>query len=50
MRVLVTGGTGVIGEGLLPELLNRGHHVRLLTRHAEDDARDPASQLRWFVC
>jgi uncharacterized protein YbjT (DUF2867 family) len=39
MRVLVTGGTGVIGEGVIPELIERGHRVRLLSRHAEDDAR-----------
>lgn len=40
MRVLVTGGTGVVGEGVLPALINRGHIVRLLTRHADEDARD----------
>lgn len=34
MRVLVTGGSGVIGAGLLPELIRAGHDVRLLTRHA----------------
>jgi len=39
MKVLVTGGTGVIGEGVIPELLSRGHVVRLLSRHAKDDAR-----------
>lgn len=39
MRILVTGGTGVIGEGVIPELITRGHHVRLLSRHAEDDAK-----------
>ena len=39
MKVLVTGGTGVIGEGAIPELLTRGHSVRLLSRHAEDDAK-----------
>jgi NADH dehydrogenase len=39
MRILVTGGTGVIGEGVIPELLRRGHAVRLLSRHADDDAR-----------
>lgn len=38
MKILVTGGTGVIGEGAIPELLTRGHSVRLLSRHAEDDA------------
>lgn len=39
MKILVTGGTGVIGEGVIPELLSRGHAVRLLSRHAKDDAR-----------
>jgi NADH dehydrogenase len=40
MRVLVTGGTGVIGAGLLPELIAAGHEVRLLTRHADREARE----------
>jgi NADH dehydrogenase len=39
MKILVTGGTGVIGEGVIPELIARGHSVRLLSRHAEEDAR-----------
>jgi uncharacterized protein YbjT (DUF2867 family) len=39
MKILVTGGTGVIGEGVIPELLTRGHSVRLLSRHAQDDAK-----------
>jgi uncharacterized protein YbjT (DUF2867 family) len=39
MKILVTGGTGVIGEGAIPELLARGHSVRLLSRHADDDAK-----------
>jgi uncharacterized protein YbjT (DUF2867 family) len=39
MKILVTGGTGVIGEGVIPELIGRGHTVRLLSRHARDDAR-----------
>ena len=40
MNVLVTGGTGIIGRGLVPALLAAGHTVRLLTRHAEEDARE----------
>ena len=39
MKILVTGGTGVIGEGVIPELLSRGHDVRLLSRHAKEDAK-----------
>ncbi|HET7434064.1 MAG TPA: NAD(P)H-binding protein [Thermoanaerobaculia bacterium] len=39
MKILVTGGTGVIGEGVMRQLLARGHNVRLLSRHAEEDAK-----------
>lgn len=42
MKILVTGGTGVIGRGLIPELLERGHSVRLLSRHADADAKSYA--------
>lgn len=38
MKVLVTGGTGVIGRATVSELLARGHSVRLLSRGADDDA------------
>jgi uncharacterized protein YbjT (DUF2867 family) len=40
MKVLVTGGTGVIGEGVIPALLKAGHEVRLLTRGAEKASRE----------
>ncbi|MBW3627908.1 MAG: DUF1990 family protein [Gemmatimonadetes bacterium] len=39
MRVLVTGGTGVVGKPAVDHLLGRGHTVRLLSRHAERDAK-----------
>ncbi|MEO5816504.1 MAG: NAD-dependent epimerase/dehydratase family protein [Gemmatimonadaceae bacterium] len=39
MRILVTGGTGVVGTGTVTELLRRGHTVVLVSRHATDDAR-----------
>jgi nucleoside-diphosphate-sugar epimerase len=39
MRVLVTGGTGVVGTSTVTALLQLGHSVRLLSRHAERDAR-----------
>jgi NADH dehydrogenase len=39
MKVLVTGGTGLVGKAAVDRLLEAGHTVRLLSRHAEDDAR-----------
>jgi NADH dehydrogenase len=38
MRVLVTGGTGVVGRGAVLALLKAGHEVRLLSRGAVHDA------------
>lgn len=35
MRLLVTGATGYIGGRLIPQLLERGHEVRVLARHPE---------------
>jgi uncharacterized protein YbjT (DUF2867 family) len=39
MKVLVTGGTGVVGQAAVTELLKRGHTIRLVSRNAEEDAR-----------
>ncbi len=39
MRILVTGGTGVVGTATVTELLRRGHVVRLFSRHAAEEAR-----------
>src|SRR6185503_466122 len=43
--VLVTGGTGVVGQAAVSELVSRGHRVRLLSRNAVDDVEQwrPAS-------
>ncbi len=49
MKVLVTGGTGVIGEGLIPALLEGGHTVRLLTRGAANDARQWPDEVEAFA-
>src|SRR5688500_10108242 len=38
MKILVTGGTGVVGASSVTELIRRGHNVRLLSRNAMDDA------------
>src|SRR3954463_12712955 len=34
--ILVTGATGFIGSHLIPELVERGHAVRAMTRHPDD--------------
>ncbi len=39
MKVLVTGGTGVVGKAAVDALLAAGHTVRLLSRHAASDVR-----------
>ena len=38
LSILVTGGTGVVGQSVVRELVNRGHSVRLLSRNALEDA------------
>ena len=48
MKILVTGGTGVIGNGAVPALLGAGHEVRLLTRHAARDARAFPGEVQAF--
>jgi uncharacterized protein YbjT (DUF2867 family) len=45
MRILVTGGTGVVGTGTVTELVARGHEVVLVSRHATADARWWASRV-----
>ena len=37
MRILVTGGTGVVGEAAVEALVEHGHEVRLFSRNAEKD-------------
>lgn len=48
MKILVTGGTGVVGLGAVPALLERGHKVRLLSRRAKRDAKRYAGDVEIF--
>jgi len=40
MQLLVTGGTGVVGQAAVEALVERGHRVRILSRHADQDVRE----------
>ena len=42
MRVLITGGTGLIGRHLARTLLDDGHQPVILSRNADHVRRDPA--------
>jgi len=46
VKVLVTGGTGVIGRGLIPALLKSGHDVTLLSRHASRECAEWPAPIR----
>lgn len=50
MKVIVTGGTGVIGRRLVDNLSQSGHEVVVLSRHPESKGADFANSarvLRW---
>src|SRR5256714_5068247 len=48
MKVLVTGGTGVVGQAAVTELLKQGYAIRLLSRTAEERANElPAGVEPW---
>ncbi|MXZ80267.1 MAG: TIGR01777 family protein [Gammaproteobacteria bacterium] len=47
LNVLITGGTGLIGQALIPALENRGHRVSVLTRRP-DRYPDKANRPRLF--
>jgi nucleoside-diphosphate-sugar epimerase len=42
-NIAVTGGTGFVGQRLIPYLIAQGHSVRALTRKAQQDS----ASLRW---
>ena len=39
MKIFVTGGTGVVGQGAVTALVAAGHEVRLFSRHADEEVR-----------
>lgn len=49
MKLVITGATGFIGSALCLRLLQRGHHLTLLTRSAPPDASTPAKTWRHWT-
>jgi nucleoside-diphosphate-sugar epimerase len=48
MKILVAGGTGLIGSPTVRKLLERGHSVRLLSRHAEEEVAEYEGDVEAF--
>jgi uncharacterized protein YbjT (DUF2867 family) len=49
MKILVTGGTGVIGTAAVSALVAAGHSVRLLSRHADEEVSAFPGQVESFA-
>lgn len=49
MRVIITGGTGMIGRALAKSLSDDGHEIIVLTRNPRQDAKLPpgVQQVKW---
>ena len=48
MKVLVTGGTGVIGRATVASLLEQGQQIRLLSRNPDEDAQQWAGRVEFW--
>lgn len=49
MNILVTGGTGFIGENFIPRLLEKGHKIRLLVRNYEKGQQLFHDKCEYFI-
>ena len=43
--ILITGGTGMIGKAITKALLEKNHHVIILSRNGSNDQRTTATFL-----
>ncbi|OLS23073.1 MAG: Epimerase family protein [Candidatus Heimdallarchaeota archaeon LC_2] len=49
MKILVTGGTGLIGSHLIPSLVTRGHEVSVLTRNENKAQKKFAEKINFIL-
>ena len=47
MRIFLAGGTGVIGRRLVPQLVQAGHQVTVMTRHTDQVQALHSRAPRW---
>ena len=45
-KIIIAGGSGLMGEALTEHLLRRGYEILILTRHAQPD-RGPVRFAQW---
>lgn len=45
MKILIAGGTGLIGTSLTKKLISKGHYVHVLSRHPKQNATSP--EFKW---
>lgn len=48
MKILITGGTGFVGEELRPLLLKKGHNLVIVTRHPKKHEDEAANNQRFI--
>ncbi len=48
-KILITGGTGLIGTALIPKLIEKGHHINVLSRSKKESDNKHVSYFTWDI-
>lgn len=49
MKILITGGTGLVGSYLIPKLIEKGHQVNILSRSTHQDKNPNINYYQWDI-
>lgn len=49
MKILITGGTGLVGSYLIPKLIEKGHQVNILSRSTHQDKNPNINYHQWDI-